>query len=299
MVVRSSERGQASVEWIGLVALIATLGVGMLAVSGARLPGGALARAIAAKIICAADRGGLCASLGSAGTGDPLVDFYGAEIGALLKRHAPAVLFEHGEFSLPSDFRQCRERDCADGGERRFRVISSRAGLQPTAFTRVVDCRQRTDGACPAEAAGRVYLQYWLYYPDSATAPWGSSGYHRDDWESYQVRIRADGGVDARASSHNSYNHKAGLRGTLSDLGDRYKVDLRDAAWGPPSGYVWVSNGSHAGRVKGAFPGHILPNRYLRLVPLEPTLDELGGTDFAITPPWKKGVWSDPESKDT
>ena len=42
---------------------------------------------------------------------------------------------------------------------------------------------------CSGERAGKRYLQYWLYWPDSQTEPFGERGYHPDDWESFQVRI--------------------------------------------------------------------------------------------------------------
>lgn len=303
MTFRYSERGQATAEWVGLIALVALIATAALTFSRGSIPGTGLARAIAAKIVCAADLGGVCQKLAGRGTGDPVLDTYGPEVGGLLRDHSPLVLFESGEFSLPVDFRLCRERMCSDAGTGRVRVESSRHHQLPTAFTRVVDCRSgqahaQTDG-CGGSAAGNLYLQYWLYYPDSYTEPWGEAGYHPDDWESYQVRIDPDGQVLARASSHNSYNHGAGIRGTMSDLGDRYGIDLRDSAWGRTDGRLWVSEGSHAGRVRGGVAGHLVRSKHLRLVPLEPRVGELEPYEFDVAPPWEKAVWSDPESRDT
>jgi hypothetical protein len=63
----------------------------------------------------------------------------------------------------------------------------------------------------------------WFYYVDSATAEGtglakeafralGRPGYHPDDWESYQVRIKPDGS-DSRAGSHHGYNYEGCDRG--------------------------------------------------------------------------------------
>ena len=50
----SSERGQSTVEWVALVLLVAAAIAVMAAVVGVGIPGAALARAIAAKLACAA-----------------------------------------------------------------------------------------------------------------------------------------------------------------------------------------------------------------------------------------------------
>ena len=118
------------------------------------------------------------------------------------------------------------------------------------------------DYDCSGERAGRVYVQYWTYYGDSATsrALYGAKGYHRDDWEGYQVRISPDGSVDARASSHNGYNG-ADAPGVdwASDASGKVPgaTAVRDATeslglrgergWTPSEGTLYVSGGSHAG----------------------------------------------------
>ena len=124
--------------------------------------------------------------------------------------------------ALPVDYRSCREDACAEGAES-GPVSESLDGEPVTAFVHVVDCR---DGAaaregydCTGDRVGRLYLQYWLYYPGSATARalLGDAGAHPDDWETFQVRIGPDGAVDARASSHHGYNGDSG--DWLSDSG--------------------------------------------------------------------------------
>ena len=110
------------------------------------------------------------------------------------------------------------------------------------------------------------------------------------------MRIAADGTVTARASSHHSYNGRSGGLGSVrSDAGWSPK-----AGWDTALGALHVAAGSHAGTTEGQ-PGdtrHIDPAD-LRLIPLEPIAAAGGLPGFAVTPPWEKGVWSDPESTGT
>lgn len=289
----SSERAQGTVEYVGLLLVVAALAAGLLA-AGVEVPGAGLVRTLAGKVVCAVDGGGRCG-----GREAELVAAYGTELAAALGRHIPEIGFEADDFaSLPTDFRRCRERSCADtsaiGTIRR-----SHRGLAPTAFTHVIDCRgpAPTEGAdCSSSRAGNLYLQYWLYYPDSATRPLGRLGYHRDDWESFQVRVAADGSRAARASSHGGYNGgPPGLRNAISDAGHS-----RSARWGPGLGHLHVAAGSHAGApAYDRDDARRVPADAVRLVPLEPILGDLGDERFEVTPPWGKRVWRDPESGST
>lgn len=203
-----SERGQGSVEWIALLSIVALLFTGLVA-AGARVPGAALARAIASRILCAA------ALADSCGDEPALIAAYGTEVGELVRRHMPSIAFERRSRALPVDFRRCRSSACGDGAPRGF-VQRTDSGLPVTAFVHVVDCRpgaverdeaeaaQVEEGAPPAGpgaggsgsggsdsseaaggggvaggeaagpdcsggAAGNLYIQYWTYYADSAT----------------------------------------------------------------------------------------------------------------------------------
>jgi hypothetical protein len=199
-------------------------------------------------------------------------------------------------------------------------VWRSANGQQATAFVHVIDCRPGATGPlaagdrparCSGDRAGNLYLQYWLYYPESATLRGmpviGGRGYHRDDWESYQVRIGPDGKADARASSHRGYNYERGADNWASDAGigplraATEALGLRNRnGWGPESGALFVSGGSHAGNVR-AFPGtRFTPPRRLLLIPLDPeAAGEWRPPRFAIPPPWRKQVWGDPEAAGT
>jgi hypothetical protein len=279
-----------------MIALVSTL-LGALAwLVGLRLPGILLAREIGERIICAVRLTEDC------GNERALRAAHGAELAALLRAHAPALLYEDGMTALPVDFRTCRSDSCAAGADSGA-VTRSNEGQRAVAFTHVIDCRAghvaRTEalGNCSGARAGNLYLQYWLYYPGSATAEgstplkepirrvstaFGHSTHHRDDWEGYQVRI-GPAGTFARATSHRGYN-----------------------GWQPDGDRYYISGGSHAGRPLPRYrrsrsllsvPPAILrstKDHRLVLIPLE-TLPGRERYSFAITPPWLKRVYFDPE----
>ncbi len=118
--------------------------------------------------------------------------------------------------------------------------------MRATAFTRVI------------RRAGRLYVAYWLYYPDSNTVLAGSDklwkrswflprirnllegtpdypGFHRDDWEAVFARVDPDGTVWMRASSHGHFQ------------GCKWR-SCHDS-WLRSTGWVRVSRGSHSGHV--------------------------------------------------
>ena len=159
---------------------------------------------------------------------------------------------------------------------------------------------------------GRVYIQYWLYYPESKTTVLGSDrvwnwswlrlvgrypGYHRDDWEAYAVRIDRDGRVYVRASSHRRWTW--------------CKTRACRGRWGARTGWTRVSRGSHAGHIplhgrrrrrERTLPGVHVRERTttaegLRLVPLE-SIDRrrYRPLDEGVRPPWRKRVYGRPGS---
>ena len=252
-----AESGQAATEFVALLSLCCLAFGSLLTLSGdfdGRSVGGFLAR----HVVCAA--GGGCDR-----DEQELVEAYGARDAATVRALAPNLVYERGEHQLPVDWRECRRVECAtasddpdldvhlttapEGADRAPRSVRERAGREhhrATAFTRVI------------RRGGRLYVQYWLYYPDSNTALAGSDrvwerswllprvrrllagssdypGFHRDDWEGAFVRVDPDGTTWVRASSH---GHLQGCKWRACQ--DR---------WVRSTGWVRVSRGSHSGHV--------------------------------------------------
>jgi len=302
-----SEQGQGTVEFVGVLAVVALLLVGVLA-AGAAVPGGELAREIGGKLLCAVSLADGC------GDEPVLIATYGDEIGRLVRQHMPTIGFEDDSRALPVDWRRCRMTECGDGADDGL-VHRSDEGLAVTAFVHVVDCRaeerEESEAAgvdCSGERDGNLYLQYWLYYANSTTGQvpvLGPIDEHHDDWESVQVRIGSDGQVDERASSHLGYNYERSFFNGVSDAGiDPVREAAEDAGvrerngWGPETGYLDVSGGSHAGNVADGHGSRFIPGGRVHLVPLEPIAEHSHST-FAVIPPWLKKVWRDPESSGT
>ena len=292
------ERGQATIEWVGLV-LLASLALGALAAAVPVIDGRSFGGFLTHRIFCTI-RGPCDAGETS------LARAYGDEDARLLRAFAPDIVYEPGERAVPVDFRACRRVACAEAADDRdLDVHRTAAGLPATAFTRLV----RRDGS--------TYLQYWFYYPDSNSSFAGSDraweegpgrlgfgypGFHADDWEGYQVRLTPSGAEEVRASSHGHYQW--------------CKQSACHNVWGPRTGWTRVSRGSHAGHIPlennnttaGAVPS--LPGIHVRertttgeglvLVPLE-SLNRGGyrRLDDDIRPPWEKTVYDDPESDES
>jgi hypothetical protein len=317
------ERGQTTVEWTGLV-LMAALAFGALLRFGPAVDGRSFGGALAHSIVCAV-KGGCKADREEH---DALLAAYGPEDAELVRRYAPNIVYEPRTLTLPIDFRECREHRCSDApDDRDLDVHRTNRGRRATVFTRVI----RRDG--------ETFLQYWFYYPDStstyrglkpawkyhpgarlatraATGSWDYPGWHADDWESYHVRLDAEGQASVRASAHHWYQ---GCKRA------RCKND-----WTPWTGWTRVSWGSHAGHIplrwvydrvkwhadpvprveaeghdEPVIPGVDVRERTstaegLRLVPLEP-LDkrEYVPLDARHKPPWLKKVYEDPLSNST
>jgi hypothetical protein len=294
-------------------------------VAGPNVDGRSFGGFLTHRIVCAVKGGCDDGAAALAGT-------YGTRDATLLRRHAPDLVYEPGEAQLPVDWRECRARRCADApDDRDLDAHRSHSGRRATLFTRVV------------RRGGRTYLQYWLYYPDSNSTVAGSDklwrgitrtrlgrgilggkapypGFHRDDWEGYQVRVDRDGRVAVRSTSHGHYQH--------------CKHAQCHNRWGPPTGWTRVSRGSHAGHIplrsqvrglrlggrlppfglrrpilthrhRPSLPGRDLRERTttsegLRLVPLE-SMDRRRYRRLrkSIRPPWRKRVYRHPEDNES
>jgi hypothetical protein len=145
------ERGSASVEQAGLVALVALLllaGIAAVAAGGEIDAGRGLAGAISRRIACAPRLPGACRH-------HPLVPAYGWPLARLARALAPVALAEPGPSGLPLvpvDFRHCRRESCAVAAGSHLTLSRRRT----TAFTEIVDRRR---------SIGWVEITYWLYRP--------------------------------------------------------------------------------------------------------------------------------------
>jgi len=148
---RRSERGSASVEQAGLVALIALLllaAIAAVAAGGEIDAGRTLAGTISKRLTCAPRLPDDCRH-------HPLVPAYGWPLARLARALAPPPAALPGPSGLPLvpvDFRYCRRESCAVAAGSHLTASRRRT----TAFTRVDD-RRRT--------LGWVELTYWLYRP--------------------------------------------------------------------------------------------------------------------------------------
>jgi hypothetical protein len=233
-----AERGQAAVEFVALV-LLSCIALGALVSVGAAADGRAAGGFIAHHIVCAI--GGRCQD-----DEQELVRAYGERDAATVRSLAPHLVYEPGERQLPVDWRQCRRPDCAVAPDDPALDTHHTDAHRATAFTRLI------------RRNGRLYVGYWLYFPDSNTALAGSDriwerswllprirdlvsgtpdypGYHRDDWEGAFVRVDPDGTAWIRASSHGRFNG--------CDWSGCRESWLRGAGW------VRISRGSHSGHV--------------------------------------------------
>ena len=329
--------GQSTVEWVGLLLVVAALLGALLAAVGSGPPAGLFARAIAERLLCAAGIDAVCGSSGD------LIAAYGPELAGRVEQNAPRIVYEEGMTALPVDFRSCRGKACGNGPDS-GPVWRSDTGEPAAAFVHVVDCRTSLARAestargydCSGERSGNLYIQYWFYYEDSTwlggVVP-GGIEHHEDDWESGQIRVTPNG-TESRATSHNGYDYDGGPMSWPSDTGL-----VPRSAWDRSTGKLYVSGGSHAGHVhenrhlsvrrvgragadlgvdayalaSGHRPRAELPRRLtvppartrwtpasrLTLIPIESLSAAALATRFAITPPWEKPVYRDPEDRGT
>ncbi len=276
-----SERGQATIEWVGLV-LLASLVLGALAAAVPLIDGRSFGGFLSHRIVCAV-KGSACAEHDRA-----LARAYGERDAALLRRYAPGIVYEPGERQLPVDFRRCRRVQCANAppDERprrpphprrrpRHRLHARdpprRAHLPPVlALLPRLELDLRRARTCHGSLAGRR-----RDYP----------GYHDDDWEGHVVTARP------RRPRRGALDLPRPLAvvqaGRLPrPLGPAHRLDPRVAGQprrphparpqrrAPPGGRVGGGRAGRRVRYRARIPGVNLRERTttaegLRLVPLE------------------------------
>jgi hypothetical protein len=255
------------VEWIALVCVLA------LALAGAGAGAWRLAATLGRSATPRAALGRSAIPNGDLRSPNALRTAYGAETAALVRRVVPGLVYEHGLRERPVDPRVCRVRTCAEGGG------------PVTLFTHVV------------RRGGTTYVQLWEYFPDSS---WnGIAGRHADDWESVQLRVNPDGTVDGRASAHHGYTgRRYGPDLTLAQVEPGWVPARWRRGWTRSTGWLRIGNHSHAGYLtSGPHGRRFTPADAIVLVPLETAAGM--PQVYAISPPWRKAVYADPESPRT
>jgi Flp pilus assembly pilin Flp len=148
----SRERGAATVEYAGLVLLVAALIATLIAAVASSPPTTAaheLGSTLARRLRCAPALPGPCWR-------DPLTLAYGRPLAGAVRALAPSphtAAAADGSPLLPVDFRYCRSESCALPGPRYGLTASNR---RVNAFVSVADHRMST---------GIVDITYWLYRP--------------------------------------------------------------------------------------------------------------------------------------
>ena len=207
-----------------------------------RVPGAALARAIASRILCAV------ALADSCGDEPALIAAYGTEVGELVRDHMPTLAFEDGRARFRSTGAAAAARPAETVGEEGA-VRRTDAGLPVTAFVHVVDRRPRASSTSNTGSTTPIP-------PPSAASRSPRRRLSQGRWETVQVRIGEDGDVDQRASSHHGYNYRGDEANLASDAGFGPLRELNETlgaraenGWGPETHFLLVSGGSHAGNL--------------------------------------------------
>ena len=171
-----SERGTASVEQAGLLALLALLliaAIAAIAAEGEVDAGRSLAGLLGRRIACAPRLPDACHH-------PPLVPAYGWPLARLARALAPppqALPGSSGLPLMPVDFRYCRRESCAVATGPHLTASRRRT----TAFTQLIDRRH---------GEGWVEIVYWLYRP--------TLGWQRIARRAGPADVAAAAGVDLR-----------------------------------------------------------------------------------------------------
>jgi len=333
----ANEDGQSTVEWVGLLLVVSTLLAAVLAAVGPGPPGGLFARTIAEKLLCAAGMGALCISDGNliAAYGPELAGEVERNAPRIVYEDGMTALpvdFRSCRGKACGNGPDSGPVSRSDTGEPAaafVHVVDCRSSLARAEST-------ASGYDCTGQRSGNLYIQYWLYYEDSTwlggVVP-GGLEHHEDDWEGGQIRVTPDG-VESRATSHHGYDYDGGPMSWPSDTGV-----ISRSAWDRSTGKLFVSGGSHAGHVhenrhlsirrighagaglgadayalasgsrrRAGLPHRLTvpraPTRWtpasrLTLIPIETLGRRALATRFAITPPWEKPVYRDPEDQGT
>src|SRR4051794_1535177 len=201
-------RGQATVEYLTLLAFASILVAALLALARG---GPALSRAVGRAITPGLGHARTVHTADERALANP-------RLAALVARALPALVLERDRWGdddeVPVDD-ACQQAACARYG-----------GAEPVLY---VHLSQRRRGPV---------VELWTYYPDSRTdhvpVP-ALQGYHRDDWEGLLVAFDSSGALlGARATAHAGFNGSTPWRDQTSE------------DWAPYSGVPYPASGSPA-----------------------------------------------------
>jgi hypothetical protein len=257
------ERGQGTVEYLGLLAALAVL-LGLLALAAAsdppQVPWASLIHLPWHHHVDTLDERALR---------DPL-------LGALIAATAPTIVLERDAYGVDSTVPSsdgCRSLGCAAFGRARC-VLYVHVVHEPA----------------------RLVLEYWLYYPTSQSDHLpivALQGYHRDDWEGIEIALTPGGQLEgARASAHLGWNGSAPWWDELRDDWAPYAGVVYRAAGSHANGLrrgdIDLAGDSWNGDL-GAVPSGSCELR---------AADRAGVRAREFDPgavaPWVKQAWSDP-----
>jgi len=333
---RDGESGQAAVEWIGLLLVVSLLLIAVVSAIRGRVPGASLVEGVMTKLLCVTALSDACGQDRAlvAAYGPDLAGLL--EDSAPQVRYEQGMTALPVDYRSCRD--AACGNGASTGGVWRSASGEPTVAFVHVVDCRASPLDPQAEGFdCSGPRAGNVYLQYWLYYENSTSLrdlP-GDVGFHEDDWESYQVRITPHG-TDARASSHHGYDYRGGAANWLSDAGIVHRDAWGPAtghtyvSGGSHAGHVYepraislarvgrsarvVSRTARAGVSGRRPPRHAhLPRRLtaapqysrwtpsdrLMLIPIESLSRSERRTRFAVTPPWRKAVYRDPEDEGT
>ena len=298
-----SEGGQATIEWIGLVLLVAARARGARRCSALHVDGRSFGGFLAHRIVCAVQ----------------------GRLPGRRRRARARVRAARRRAGAPR-----RPRPRLRAGERRCRSTTRAAarGAAPTRPTTATSTRTARGAGERATVfirllrrGGRTYIQYWFYYPDSNTA-WAGSD---ELWErSRLLPLVGQGGsrrpplprLPPRRLGGLPAPHRAG-RATCWRAPPR-TATTRAASSGSAAtagsaarGWTRVSRGSHAGHIPAASrdlraalsprcPGTCASAPHRRGPAADPagaawTARRYSPLDDGVKPPWRKRVYRDPE----
>ena len=273
---------------------------------GVRVPGGALARAIASRILCAT------ALADSCGDEPALIAAYGDRS----RRAGPRA---HADARLRGRLARGSRSTGAAAAAPPAATVAGRATCgaptptcrsPPSSTSSTAGRGSETEGAdcsggAPATSTSSIGSTTPIPRPSAAsrsparratTTTTGSRSRSGSARTATSTSAPPPTTATTTATSDANWASDAGI-GPLRDLNETLGARAENG-WGPETHLLLVSGGSHAGNLGDERGGRYTPAAAVHLSrsSRSPPTDS---TAFAISPPWLKQVWRDPEAEET